>query len=146
MGTSGARIVLHLARILQRENARYGVTSECIGGGLELALACDFRIARADSKLGFPEVQLGLHPGLGGTARLTRTMAPHQSLQMMLTGKPVSAHRAKALGLVDAVGEERDFTNAVRDAAAGKLTPLQRLSACRWVPSSWPTRSAWICV
>ncbi|MCB1676113.1 MAG: enoyl-CoA hydratase/isomerase family protein [Halioglobus sp.] len=116
------------------------IHGQCLGGGLELALACDFRIARADSKLGFPEVQLGLHPGLGGTARLTRTIAPHQALQMMLTGKPVSARRARSLGLVDAVGEERDFANAVRDAVAGKLRSRAGgapVRASRNLPARW---------
>ncbi|MDZ7668224.1 MAG: 3-hydroxyacyl-CoA dehydrogenase NAD-binding domain-containing protein [Gammaproteobacteria bacterium] len=94
----------------------------CLGGGLELALACDYRLARSDTSLGFPEVQLGLHPGLGGTARLPQLIRPDQALQMMLTGKPMPAGRARALGLVDALVEERHVAAAVAAAAAGRLT------------------------
>ena len=75
----------------------------CLGGGLEIALACDYRIAVEDARLGFPEVMLGLHPGLGGTVRLPRLINPLEAMTMMLTGRNVRAGRAKSLGLVDAV-------------------------------------------
>jgi 3-hydroxyacyl-CoA dehydrogenase/enoyl-CoA hydratase/3-hydroxybutyryl-CoA epimerase len=75
----------------------------CLGGGLELALACDYRIAVEDARLGFPEVMLGLHPGLGGTVRLPRLINPIEAMTMMLTGRNVRATRARSLGLVDAV-------------------------------------------
>lgn len=97
------------------------IHGHCLGGGLELALACDRRIARSDASLGFPEVQLGLHPGLGGTARLPQLVRPDQALNLMLTGKSVDAERALSMGLVDAVVEERHVAAAVRDAAAGNL-------------------------
>src|SRR6266849_2426212 len=79
----------------------------CLGGGLEIALACDFRIAVDDARLGFPEVMLGLHPGLGGTVRLPRLINPLEAMTMMLTGRNVRAGRARSLGLVDAVVPER---------------------------------------
>ena len=79
----------------------------CLGGGLEIALACDYRIAVEDARLGFPEVMLGLHPGLGGTVRLPRLINPLEAMTMMLTGRNVRARRAKSLGLVDAVVPER---------------------------------------
>ena len=63
----------------------------CLGGGLEIALACDFRIAVEDARLGFPEVMLGLHPGLGGTVRLPRLINPLEAMTMMLTGRNVRA-------------------------------------------------------
>ncbi len=97
------------------------IHGHCLGGGLELALACDYRIARSDASLGFPEVQLGLHPGLGGTARLPRLVRPDEALTMMLTGRPVAAERARSLGLVDAVTEERHFAAAVESAVSGTL-------------------------
>jgi 3-hydroxyacyl-CoA dehydrogenase/enoyl-CoA hydratase/3-hydroxybutyryl-CoA epimerase len=75
----------------------------CLGGGLEVALACDYRIATEDARLGFPEVLLGLHPGLGGTVRLPRLINPIEAMTMMLTGRTLRARRAKSLGLVDAV-------------------------------------------
>ena len=98
----------------------------CVGGGLELALACDRRIAIAGAKLGFPEVMLGLHPGLGGTARSTALSDPVQAMTLMLTGKSVDARKAKSLGLVDAVTEERHVRAAVADAVSGKLEGARR--------------------
>jgi 3-hydroxyacyl-CoA dehydrogenase / enoyl-CoA hydratase / 3-hydroxybutyryl-CoA epimerase len=93
----------------------------CLGGGLEVALACHSRIAISGARFGFPEVMLGLHPGLGGTARFTRLVNPMQAMSLMLTGKTIDARKAKALGLVDAVTEERHVRNAVKDAVFGRL-------------------------
>jgi 3-hydroxyacyl-CoA dehydrogenase / enoyl-CoA hydratase / 3-hydroxybutyryl-CoA epimerase len=93
----------------------------CLGGGLEVALACQSRIAIDGARFGFPEVMLGLHPGLGGTARFTRLVNPTQAMTLMLTGKTIDARRAKSLGLVDAVAQERHVRNAVKDAVFGRL-------------------------
>jgi len=93
----------------------------CLGGGLEVALACDYRIAVDDARLGFPEVMLGLHPGLGGTVRLPRLINPLEAMTMMLTGRNVYAARAKPLGLVDAVVPERHVKAAAYAAVEGKL-------------------------
>ena len=93
----------------------------CLGGGLEIALACDYRIAIEDASLGFPEVLLGLHPGLGGTVRAPRLINPLEAMTMMLTGRAARAGRAKSLGLVDAVTQERHVRAAVRAAVAGEL-------------------------
>ena len=93
----------------------------CLGGGLEIALACDFRIAVEDARLGFPEVMLGLHPGLGGTVRLPRLINPLEAMTMMLTGRNVRAGRAKSLGLVDAVTPERHVKAAATAAVDGQL-------------------------
>ena len=93
----------------------------CLGGGLEVALACQMRIAIEGARFGFPEIMLGLHPGLGGTVRFTQLVNPMQAMTMMLTGKTIDARRAKSLGLVDAVTEERHVRNAVKDAIAGRL-------------------------
>jgi 3-hydroxyacyl-CoA dehydrogenase/enoyl-CoA hydratase/3-hydroxybutyryl-CoA epimerase len=93
----------------------------CLGGGLEIALACNYRIAIEDASLGFPEVLLGLHPGLGGTVRSTGLVNPLEAMTMMLTGRAVRARRAKSLGLVDAVTQERHVRGAVRAAVAGEL-------------------------
>jgi 3-hydroxyacyl-CoA dehydrogenase / enoyl-CoA hydratase / 3-hydroxybutyryl-CoA epimerase len=97
------------------------VHGHCLGGGLELALACRFRIAVEGTKLGFPEVMLGLHPGLGGTYRLPALIDPLEAMTMMLTGKSVHDRKAKALGLVDAVVPERHVDAAVRAAVRGEL-------------------------
>jgi 3-hydroxyacyl-CoA dehydrogenase/enoyl-CoA hydratase/3-hydroxybutyryl-CoA epimerase len=93
----------------------------CLGGGLEVALACDHRIAIDNASFGFPEVLLGLHPGLGGTVRSTRLVNPVQAMTMMLTGKTERARRAKSLGLVDAVTQERHVRGAVKAAVDGSL-------------------------
>jgi len=93
----------------------------CLGGGLEIALACDYRIAVEDARLGFPEVMLGLHPGLGGTVRLPRLINPIEAMTLMLTGRNVRAGRARSLGLVDAVVPERHVKAAAQAAATGRL-------------------------
>ncbi|XP_023177462.2 trifunctional enzyme subunit alpha, mitochondrial [Drosophila hydei] len=79
------------------------ISGVCLGGGLELALACHYRIATKDSKtkLGLPEVMLGLLPGGGGTVRLPKLTSVPTALDMELTGKQVRADRAKRLGIVD---------------------------------------------
>lgn len=97
------------------------IHGSCLGGGLELALACDYRFAIPGAKLGFPEVQLGLHPGLGGTARLTQLVDPIEAMTMMLTGKTVPHFKASKLGLVDLVVEERHVAAAVEAAIAGDI-------------------------
>jgi 3-hydroxyacyl-CoA dehydrogenase / enoyl-CoA hydratase / 3-hydroxybutyryl-CoA epimerase len=93
----------------------------CLGGGLELALACDFRIAIEGASFGFPETLLGLHPGLGGTVRSTHLISPIEAMTMMLTGRTTRARKAKALGLVDAVTQERHVRAAVGAAVGGEL-------------------------
>ncbi|WP_425992169.1 3-hydroxyacyl-CoA dehydrogenase NAD-binding domain-containing protein [Afipia sp. DC4300-2b1] len=95
----------------------------CLGGGLEVALACNTRIAIDNARFGFPEVMLGLHPGLGGTARFTHLVSPLEAMTMMLTGKTIDARKAKSLGLADAVTQERHVRNAVKDAIFGRLRP-----------------------
>jgi 3-hydroxyacyl-CoA dehydrogenase len=74
-----------------------------LGGGLETALACDYRIAVPSAKLGLPEVSLGLLPGAGGTQRLPRLIGVAEALDMIAFGRPVTAQRALALGLIDAI-------------------------------------------
>ncbi|GGL60992.1 3-hydroxyacyl-CoA dehydrogenase NAD-binding domain-containing protein [Wenxinia marina] len=93
------------------------VHGAALGGGLEIALACDARIAIDGASFGFPEVRLGLHPGLGGTFRLTQLIDPTEAMQMMLTGSSAHTRKAKKLGLADVVTEERHVRNAVRALA-----------------------------
>ena len=77
-----------------------------LGGGLELALAAHFRIAIPGTRLGLPEVTLGLLPGAGGTQRLPRVVGLRQALDMMTSGEPISASKALSLGLLDGIAEE----------------------------------------
>ena len=74
-----------------------------VGGGLEIALACHFRIAAPGSRLGLPEIKLGLIPGAGGTQRLPRLVGMEQAMAMILSGEPVAAKEALAIGLIDAI-------------------------------------------
>lgn len=112
----------------------------CLGGGLEIALACSHRIAVEGASVGFPEVQLGLHPGLGGTVRLTRLIDPLQAMQMMLTGRTVPAKKAKALGLIDAVVPERHVRAAIKAAVDGALPHAKTTLRARVVDSG-PARA-----
>jgi 3-hydroxyacyl-CoA dehydrogenase/enoyl-CoA hydratase/3-hydroxybutyryl-CoA epimerase len=111
----------------------------CLGGGLEVALACQMRIAIDDARFGFPEVMLGLHPGLGGTVRFTHLVNPMQAMTLMLTGKTIDARKAKSLGLVDAVTQERHVRNAVKDAVSGRLTRA-RPGLLNTIPNLGPVR------
>lgn len=97
-----------------------------MGGGLEIALACTQRIAVEGTRFGFPEVQIGLHPGLGGTARFTHTCDPIKAMGFMLTGKTIHDRQARAMGLVDAVVPERHVQAAVDAAVAGTLSQARQ--------------------
>ena len=87
----------------------------CVGGGCELAIACDYRIASdaSSTKIGLPEVQLGLLPGFGGCVRLPRIVGLIQGLQIILPGKSVPAKKAKKIGLVDELIPEALFSQEV---------------------------------
>jgi 3-hydroxyacyl-CoA dehydrogenase/enoyl-CoA hydratase/3-hydroxybutyryl-CoA epimerase len=87
-----------------------------LGGGLELALACRYRVAVGDERLqlGLPEVQLGIHPGFGGSVRAVRLMGVRPAMQLMLTGRPVRADKAAKLGLVDRLVAAAELDEAAR--------------------------------
>ncbi|MFM2287842.1 MAG: hypothetical protein RL684_985, partial [Pseudomonadota bacterium] len=87
-----------------------------LGGGLELALACHYRIGADDGKLslGLPEVMLGIHPGFGGTVRSVRVLGVRAAMQLMLTGKPVRGAPALAMGLLDRLVPAADLDAAAR--------------------------------
>jgi enoyl-CoA hydratase len=84
------------------------------GGGLELALACTFRLASANAKLGLPEIKLGLIPGYGGTQRLPRLIGEARALEMILLGRAISAQEAHSIGLVHRL-VEKDILDAAID-------------------------------
>ncbi len=79
------------------------INGYAFGGGLELALACTFRIATPNAKMGLPEIKLGLIPGYGGTQRLPRVVGEARALEMIMTGKAIDAHTAAGWGLVSRV-------------------------------------------
>lgn len=92
----------------------------CLGGGLELALACRYRIARDDpaTRLGFPEVRLGIFPGFGGTVRSLRQLGPLKAMELMLSGRTIDGKAARKIGLVDATVPERQLENMARKLVA----------------------------
>lgn len=102
----------------------------CLGGGLELALACRYRVALDNRKtrLGLPEVLLGLHPGFGGTVRSVSRVGVLGAMDLMLTGRSVDARVAKKMGLVDRAVPERHFDTAVRSLIM-QSPPTSKLSA-----------------
>jgi 3-hydroxyacyl-CoA dehydrogenase/enoyl-CoA hydratase/3-hydroxybutyryl-CoA epimerase len=91
-----------------------------LGGGLELAMACDYRVALAGERriLGLPEVQLGLHPGFGGTVRAVRLCGVRFAMQLMLTGQPVTVAKGLRHGLIDRVVADDDWKPAAREVLA----------------------------
>ena len=85
------------------------VNGFALGGGFELALACDFRIASTHASFAFPETGLGIIPGFGGTQRLSRLLNPMTAFDLIMTGRRVKADEAKALGIVSEVLEAEDL-------------------------------------
>ena len=85
----------------------------CLGGALELALSCDFRLAATDSWFALPEIKLGVLPGSGGTSRLTRTVGPAWARWLVMAGKSVTAPEALQIGLVHAVHPADSFDDEV---------------------------------
>jgi enoyl-CoA hydratase/carnithine racemase len=109
------------------------ITGYALGGGCELALACDFRVAAADAKLGQPEIGLGIIPGAGGTQRLPRLIGPSKAKELIFTGRHVAADEALRLGLVDAVvpAGESVFDAAVASVRPYLTGPAQALRAAK---------------
>jgi enoyl-CoA hydratase len=107
------------------------IAGYCLGGGLEMALACDIRIASPDASFALPEINLGLLPGGGGTQRLPSVVGLGRALDMMLTGERLNATRAYDIGLITRLSssaetlfeETRDFANmlAAKSSTAAKL-------------------------
>jgi enoyl-CoA hydratase len=94
---------------------------DALGGGLELALCCDIRIAAADAKLGMPEVRLGVMPGSGGTQRLPAVVGPAHAKELIFTGELIDAARAAQIGLVNHVvapGQAREAALAMANTIA----------------------------
>jgi len=101
-----------------------------LGGGAEVALACHYRVAQKSARFGLPEVSLGIIPGAGGTQRLPRLIDVREALDLITSGKPVSADKAKALGAVDQVvdGEPLEAAIAFAKKLAADGTPPRRCS------------------
>jgi len=108
------------------------INGHCVGGGLEIALACDLRIARADAgKIGLPEVTLGVLPGTGGRQRLARALGKAKAIELMAEAATLSVEEARALGLV----------NTVADAPAAEFRGRALEYARKFVPPAKAARA-----
>jgi enoyl-CoA hydratase len=108
------------------------VTGYALGGGLELALCADFRVAGASARLGQPEIALGVIPGAGGTQRLPRLIGPARAKDIVFTGRFVDADEALAIGLVDRVVPDAQVYQAAAEMAARYATgPALALRAAK---------------
>jgi enoyl-CoA hydratase len=94
------------------------INGTCVGGGLELALACHIRVVAAGAVLGLPEINLGLIPGFGGTQRLPRVVGPSKATEMILTGESLSAEEALRVGLVSRVVPPHELMRQAEAIAA----------------------------
>ncbi len=94
------------------------INGVALGGGMELALACDLRVASPNARLGLPEVKLGIIPGAGGTQRLARLIGPGRAKDLILSGRTVDATEAQALGLVDRLAPEGTLRQTCLELAA----------------------------
>ncbi len=140
MSASKILAFIHLGQEVTHliENAPFltlaAVNGFALGGGLELALACDFIYASETAKLGLPEVTLGIIPGFGGTQRLCRAVGTRRAKELVLTGKPIEAEEAREIGLVNHVNKPEAligacWTTAERVAKHSALAVSQGKSA-----------------
>jgi enoyl-CoA hydratase len=118
------------------------VNGHCVGGGLEIAMAADLRIARKDAgKMGLPEVNLGVLPGTGGTQRLSRIVGKSKSIELMVTGSTFTFERGKELGLVNDIFAKENFMSSVMEYARQFCPPNKAAKAVgrikRAVQSGW---------
>lgn len=120
-----------------------GIHGLCLGGGLELALACHYRIATRDeeTRVGFPEVKLGIFPGWNGTARAIRQAGPVAAMQAMLTGRMIGASRARAIGLIDELVASRGSLRWAARKAVLRKRKAKRAGLAKRLLALWPARA-----
>ena len=137
---NGQRVFQRLAEL--RCPTVAAIHGHCMGGGTEMSLACRYRVASRDAstRIGLPEVKLGIHPGWGGSARLPRLIGAPKALELMLTGRAASAENAKAIGLVDKLSSAELLVETAKELI---LHPRARPIAQRavaWATNLWPVR------
>jgi enoyl-CoA hydratase len=125
------------------------INGHCVGGGLEIAMAADIRIARQDAgKIGLPEVNLGVLPGTGGTQRLSRIVGKSKAIELMVTGNTFSFEEAKELGIINDIFDRDDFMENILEYARQFCPPNKAAKAVgrikRAVQTGWeiPMESA----
>jgi len=118
------------------------IHGHCMGGGTEISLACRYRVASSDpsTRIGLPEVKLGIYPGWGGSVRLPRLVGAPAAFDVMLTGRTLSANAAKAMGVVDKVVEPAVLTDAAIELARRGTTRPFKQRALAWLTNTWPAR------
>jgi 3-hydroxyacyl-CoA dehydrogenase / enoyl-CoA hydratase / 3-hydroxybutyryl-CoA epimerase len=118
------------------------IHGHCMGGGTELALACRYRVATNDdsTRIGLPEIKLGIYPGWGGSVRAPRLLGTPAAMDMMLTGRALSASNARAIGLVDKVVEPALLLDAALEMARRGGTRPFKQRALAWLTNLWPVR------
>jgi len=115
-GLKGQRVMLLIEKMTKPVIA--AVNGYALGGGLELALACDFIYASTRAKVGFPEVTLGIMPGFGGTQNLPRLIGPNRANELIFTGRIIDAAKAAAWGIVNEVFPPEELLAKAKEAAA----------------------------
>ena len=125
------------------------INGHCVGGGLEIAMAADLRIARRDAgKIGLPEINLGVLPGTGGTQRLSRLVGKSKAIQLMVTGNTFTFEEAQEMGIVNDIFERENFMENIMEYARQFTPPNKAAKAVgnikRSVQSGWevPMESA----
>jgi len=118
------------------------IHGHCLGGGTELALACRYRVASSDpsTRIGLPETQLGIFPGWGGSARLPRLVGAPAAMDMMLTGRTLSASAARGIGLVDKVAAPAVLVDAAISLLQSGVTRPFKQRATAWATNTWLAR------
>jgi enoyl-CoA hydratase/carnithine racemase len=110
------------------------LNGHCVGGGLEVALAADIRLARRGAgKVGLPEVSLGVLPGTGGTQRLGRLLGKARALELMVSGRLLSFEEAEQVGLVNHIFESEEFSERVQEYAAQFVPPARAARAVGFI-------------
>ncbi|MDX8388121.1 MAG: 3-hydroxyacyl-CoA dehydrogenase NAD-binding domain-containing protein [Ghiorsea sp.] len=104
------------------------IHGQCLGGGLELALACDYRVVEDNAQLGFPEVKLGIFPGFGGTVRSIRQVGVRTAMTMMLSGRSWRAKQTKKMGLAEMLTPQRHMLRAAKQMLQKEPLPKKRKS------------------
>ncbi len=136
----GQRVLQGLSRLPCPTVA--AIHGHCMGGGTELALACKYRVASRDpsTKIGLPEVKLGIFPGWGGSARLPYLIGAPKALEFMLSGRAASAEYARSIGLVDAVTSPDKLIERAREIIRRPPTRPAQQRLIAWATNTWPAR------
>ncbi|MCK9538277.1 3-hydroxyacyl-CoA dehydrogenase NAD-binding domain-containing protein [Dokdonella sp.] len=137
---NGQRVLQKLAQLPCPTVA--AIHGACMGGGTEMALACRYRVASRDpsTRIGLPEVKLGIFPGWGGSARLPRLIGAPAALELMLTGRAASAENCRKLGLVDRLADADRLLQTARELITRPPHRSLRQRATAWASNTWPAR------